>query len=289
MTEGGSTTTSVFDEPFGGVMGDAELEYRFLRTLLADEPEWQDELWSSPGKTNSIWGTPAAAAAAAEPEQSVASAAPYVLGTASNSIWNDSFVRAGSSKGSSTFSAPRRLEVGIHRRPATRAPLPLTQSNLERLTLAQDDHTQLRHVQEPTTPKASRKSKPKKTKSSTAPQGPESNVLYKTELCEAYTTKGKCRFGKNCKFAHGLDELQVKATVNNFRTKPCNNWDKLGYCPYGKRCCFKHGDDYDIKIYLAAGKYVGNNDSRQQKHQNENKQTQKNLNVKVKALQNMKW
>lgn len=85
--------------------------------------------------------------------------------------------------------------------------------------------------------------------------------LYKTELCESFTTKGFCKYGNKCQFAHGLNELKFKQRSNNFRTKPCINWDKLGYCPYGKRCLFKHGDDRDIQIYVKAGTVIENSDN----------------------------
>lgn len=34
--------------------------------------------------------------------------------------------------------------------------------------------------------------------------------LYKTELCETFTTKGFCKYGNKCQFAHGLQELKLK-------------------------------------------------------------------------------
>ncbi|KAH3901988.1 uncharacterized protein SCODWIG_03420 [Saccharomycodes ludwigii] len=78
--------------------------------------------------------------------------------------------------------------------------------------------------------------------------------LYKTELCETFTTTGDCKYGSKCQFAHGLHELKIKEiNGKNYRTKPCHNWKKYGVCPYGNRCVFKHGDNDDIKVYLQAG------------------------------------
>ena len=129
--------------------------------------------------------------------------------------------------------------------------------------------------------------------------------LYKTELCESFTTKGFCKYGNKCQFAHGLNELKFKHRSNNFRTKPCINWDKLGYCPYGKRCLFKHGDDRDIQIYLQAGTIVDSSNnvingtynttttnSVANFNTNEAPQTKprrKNLHANVKRLQRITW
>lgn len=78
------------------------------------------------------------------------------------------------------------------------------------------------------------------------------NALYKTELCESFSTTGCCRYNLKCQFAHGLCELKFKERSEKFRTKPCLNWAKTGYCKYGSRCCFKHDNDDDIKVYLDA-------------------------------------
>ncbi|KAK5780853.1 putative mRNA-binding protein CTH1 PWA37_003511 [Arxiozyma heterogenica] len=129
--------------------------------------------------------------------------------------------------------------------------------------------------------------------------------LYKTELCESFTTKGFCKYGNKCQFAHGLNELKFKQRSNNFRTKPCINWDKLGYCPYGKRCLFKHGDDRDIQIYVKAGTIIenldntnGNNSDATSNLNTANSTTSgtphvrprhKNLHANVKRLQKITW
>lgn len=121
---------------------------------------------------------------------------------------------------------------------------------------------------------------------------PEVNKqLYKTELCESFTTKGQCKYGNKCQFAHGLQELKLKHHSNNYRTKPCINWVKLGYCPYGKRCCFKHGDNKDIQIYLSAGKLLPTADSENIDtiKQVAGRKKSKNLHANVKELQRISW
>ncbi|SCU94072.1 LADA_0G06348g1_1 [Lachancea dasiensis] len=123
-----------------------------------------------------------------------------------------------------------------------------------------------------------------RTASSPSPTGNSekcNKVLYKTELCESFSTKGHCRYGSNCQFAHGLQELKFKERNNKFRTKPCVNWMKTGTCPYRQRCCFKHGDDNDIKMYLRAGHIpIASPDGRSER---------KNLHANVQALQKMAW
>ncbi|CEP61419.1 putative mRNA-binding protein CTH1 LALA0_S03e02432g [Lachancea lanzarotensis] len=136
-----------------------------------------------------------------------------------------------------------------------------------------------------------------------APQRPEclgaasekcNKTLYKTELCESFSTTGQCRYGNNCQFAHGLQELKFKERSNKFRTKPCANWLKTGSCPYGQRCCFKHGDDIDIKVYLQAG-HISNSplQHQQQHHHNHFSHSpasgRRNKHANVQALQKMAW
>lgn len=105
-------------------------------------------------------------------------------------------------------------------------------------------------------------------------------ALYKTELCESFSTTGYCKYGNNCQFAHGLQELKFKERSNKFRTKPCINWMQHGKCRYGKRCCFKHGDDEDIQVYVKAGTV---------KNEIDNGHPRKNLHADVQALQRIIW
>lgn len=165
------------------------------------------------------------------------------------------------------------LEVEINRnlKPANDI-LPLTTENLERLTICADQsqckgsaHCHIHRTTQPT-------------------EQPQLNKeLYKTELCESFTTKGTCRYGNKCQFAHGLHELKFKPKSNNYRTKPCVNWAKYGYCPYGKRCCFKHGNDEDIEPYAKPPNGVNN------REESDSFVKRKNLHANVKALQKITW
>ena len=66
-------------------------------------------------------------------------------------------------------------------------------------------------------------------------------IKYKTELCKFYELTGKCKFGDNCAYAHGKENLRSKVTnTTAYRTKKCIQFFDNGYCPYGSRCQFKH-------------------------------------------------
>ncbi|SCV05324.1 LANO_0H04984g1_1 [Lachancea nothofagi CBS 11611] len=180
-------------------------------------------------------------------------------------------------------SSQQQLEVEInpHYMPATGV-LPLTSENLKLLQnpkLAPQRPECLAPAPEPT-PSASAPVNSNTTSTNTSQQneGHEkcNKVLYKTELCESFSTKGLCKYGPNCQFAHGLQELKFKERNNKFRTKPCANWMRTGSCPYGQRCCFKHGNDSDIKVYLRAG------------HNQEN-MSRRNHHANVQVLQRMAW
>jgi hypothetical protein len=67
------------------------------------------------------------------------------------------------------------------------------------------------------------------------------STLYKTELCRSCGTNKKCKYGKNCKFAHNHDELRSKIQKNEkYKTYPCMDYTFNGLCPYGNRCHFQH-------------------------------------------------
>lgn len=58
----------------------------------------------------------------------------------------------------------------------------------------------------------------------------------KTELCKNWEISGRCKFGRDCAFAHGEHELVSKHHVpNNYKTKMCKQFHEEGYCPYGNR------------------------------------------------------
>ena len=66
-------------------------------------------------------------------------------------------------------------------------------------------------------------------------------IKYKTELCKFYEMTGKCKYGENCAYAHGIENLRSKVTnTTAYRTKKCIQFFEMGYCPYGSRCQFQH-------------------------------------------------
>lgn len=243
-----------------------EMEEYYIKTLLDDDDGAGPQVAS---EASSVSGSP---------KPHFAFELPAQAGSASTSASKGS--SASTSKGSTKAASPqkqdalkRELEVKIN---ADYVPssdlLPLTTENLVKLSLA--DEKSISGARDTVHIK-------KTTQNSTSSKNGEeiNRGLYKTELCESFTTKGSCRYGNKCQFAHGLSELKFRQFGNNFRTKPCINWTKLGYCPYGKRCCFKHGSDQDIKVYLKAGTYVANSE----------KEHKKNLHANVKALQKITW
>ena len=66
-------------------------------------------------------------------------------------------------------------------------------------------------------------------------------IKYKTELCKYYEINGFCKYGDNCAYAHGKENLRSKITnTTAYRTKKCVQFFQNGYCPYGNRCQFAH-------------------------------------------------
>ena len=63
---------------------------------------------------------------------------------------------------------------------------------------------------------------------------------WKTEKCHNLETYGHCKFGENCAFAHGDDELKEKIKNYNYKSKPCEQFFEKGFCSYGRRCQFSH-------------------------------------------------
>ncbi len=70
-----------------------------------------------------------------------------------------------------------------------------------------------------------------------------SDIKYKTQLCEKFTSDGSCPYGKRCRFAHGQVELREDTDVSRepyFRTRACCKFESTGTCAYGVRCAFIH-------------------------------------------------
>ena len=73
---------------------------------------------------------------------------------------------------------------------------------------------------------------------------PKRSKLYKTQLCETYKEFGECKYGSNCQYAHGKEELREKPAPyrpSAYKTVRCKNyWSKDSICPYGSKCRFIH-------------------------------------------------
>lgn len=81
-------------------------------------------------------------------------------------------------------------------------------------------------------------------------------VKYKTEVCKFWAETGSCKFGDQCAFAHGKDEIREKQHISsNYKTKKCVQFHENGMCPYGTRCQFIHclRKEHEIK---KSGSYA---------------------------------
>ena len=86
---------------------------------------------------------------------------------------------------------------------------------------------------------------------------------WKTEKCHNLELYGHCKFGENCAFAHGDDELKEKIKKYNYKSKPCEQFFEKGFCSYGRRCQFSHqiknNDIYynfDSKLIIDNKNYI---------------------------------
>jgi len=65
--------------------------------------------------------------------------------------------------------------------------------------------------------------------------------LHKTELCTHWMLTSTCTYKGKCYFAHGIDELQKRVRVCNYKTRPCVDCPpKNGKCLFGSRCNYCH-------------------------------------------------
>ncbi|CAD8087318.1 unnamed protein product [Paramecium sonneborni] len=73
----------------------------------------------------------------------------------------------------------------------------------------------------------------------------------KTELCKNFQLTKFCKFGDECSFAHGYQELQAKTHLHQkYKTKRCNRYFNEGFCPYGIRCQYLHENQQQLQKYL---------------------------------------
>jgi hypothetical protein len=81
----------------------------------------------------------------------------------------------------------------------------------------------------------------------------ESEDTFKTELCKSYLSGRKCRYGRQCRFAHGMQDLRPRdISTANYKSQVCQNWEKTGSCPFGVRCRFLHDEQ---RVYLTPEIY----------------------------------
>jgi hypothetical protein len=75
---------------------------------------------------------------------------------------------------------------------------------------------------------------------------------YKTELCKNYPN-GKCKYGENCSFAHGQEELKSSQGHVKFKISPCKN--ELNGCQYKDTCFYQHVSKGEV-TYLGILKWL---------------------------------
>ena len=77
----------------------------------------------------------------------------------------------------------------------------------------------------------------------------ENQKKYRTELCKYYEINGRCKFGENCIFAHGKNNLRENlCKKSGYKKRPCVNFFDKGYCMYGNRCQFSHDLKFDNNL-----------------------------------------
>jgi len=60
-------------------------------------------------------------------------------------------------------------------------------------------------------------------------------------MCKNFIKSGKCRFGVKCVFAHGIEELNTKESINDKKELiPCKHYHLKGLCKNGSRCQCLH-------------------------------------------------
>ena len=90
------------------------------------------------------------------------------------------------------------------------------------------------------------------------------NFKYKTELCKFYEMNNYCKFGENCIFAHGKENLREdKFKKSGYKKRPCQNFFENGFCLYGNRCQFSHNiKEYKFVNKLNYNKNYNNNNNK---------------------------
>jgi len=69
----------------------------------------------------------------------------------------------------------------------------------------------------------------------------KNKALHKTELCTYWKLTSTCKYKSKCYFAHGIDELQKRVRVFNYKTRPCADCpSESRKCMFGSRCNYCH-------------------------------------------------
>ena len=69
----------------------------------------------------------------------------------------------------------------------------------------------------------------------------EQKLKFRTELCKMFEINGTCKFGKNCNFAHGKENIRENLfKKSGYKKRICKNFFQKGFCMYGNRCQFSH-------------------------------------------------
>jgi len=69
----------------------------------------------------------------------------------------------------------------------------------------------------------------------------KNKALHKTELCTHWKLTSTCKYKSKCYFAHGIDELQKRVRVFNYKTRPCADCpSESRKCMFGSRCNYCH-------------------------------------------------
>ena len=77
----------------------------------------------------------------------------------------------------------------------------------------------------------------------------EQKLKFRTELCKMYEINGTCKFGKNCNFAHGKENIRENIfKKSGYKKRICKNFFQKGFCMYGNRCQFSHDLKFDNNL-----------------------------------------
>ncbi|CAB4255678.1 similar to Saccharomyces cerevisiae YDR151C CTH1 Member of the CCCH zinc finger family [Maudiozyma barnettii] len=285
-----------------------EMEEYYLKTLLTEDDE-NDIAYTTklqqPSNTDDIFSNDSTSTGSPSSPRQIAKLNsfynPFLTEQSTTTTTYNQYYTSNTAVSNSLHNKSLEVDINNAFNPAVSS-LPLTTENLQRLGqnsqsnqhLAQQQLKMLQSQFVDTSVTGQHQHQHNRIVHNDSSEQQVNKQLYKTELCESFTTKGHCKYGNKCQFAHGLEELKLKERRSNFRTKPCVNWAKLGYCPYGKRCCFKHGSDRDIQIYVNAGA-IKVNDQTGEKVMESDTATKptpcrpKHLHPNVKLLQRISW